>query len=183
MAGGATKVSFDEALGELYRRRRGDLHAVAARAGSGEAADLVQDACLRMVEAGRRGEIRSPMHMLFRIARNAVTDRLRARSRAARLFLPAPANLDAADDAPDVEHALIVSERLRRALAVIEAMPPRRRDVFLLHRLEGLSYGQIARRSGISIKTVEKHMSAAMAQLSRGVAAENHWPDTGRSGS
>jgi RNA polymerase sigma factor (sigma-70 family) len=180
--GESAPASFEEQLEDLYRERRGELHAVASRAGGGEAADLVQEACLKIVEASRQGEIRSPMHMLFRIARNAVTDRLRARGRAARLFQPPPANLDAADDRPDVEHAMIVSERLRRALAVIDAMPPKRREVFLLHRLEGLSYSQIARRSGVSIKTVEKHMSAAMAQLSRGVDAENHPSDTGRSG-
>jgi RNA polymerase sigma-70 factor (ECF subfamily) len=58
------------------------------------------------------------------------------------------------------------AQRLTRVIAVIEAMPPRRREVFLLHRIEELTYAQIARRIGVSMKAVEKHMHLAMRQLS-----------------
>ena len=51
-------------------------------------------------------------------------------------------------------------------MASIEAMPPRRREVFLLHRVEELTYAQIARRLNVTIKAVEKHMHLAMRQLS-----------------
>jgi len=50
-------------------------------------------------------------------------------------------------------------------MAVIDEMPPRRRDVFLLHRIDELTYPQIARKLGISIKAVEKHIHLALKQL------------------
>jgi DNA-directed RNA polymerase specialized sigma24 family protein len=34
-----------------------------------------------------------------------------------------------------------------------------------MHRVEGLSYPEIARRFGISTKAVEKHMSHALREL------------------
>jgi len=51
-------------------------------------------------------------------------------------------------------------------MAAIDAMPPKRREVFLLHRVDDLTYAQIARRLDVSIKTVEKHFALAMRQLS-----------------
>lgn len=66
----------------------------------------------------------------------------------------------------DPERSLIGAQRLRRVMATIDTMPPKRREVFLLHRVEELTYPQIARQLGVSIKTVEKHMHLAMLQLS-----------------
>lgn len=161
---------LNAALDEAYRNRVGAVRAIAQKAGSEEAADLVQDAFLRTAEAGRGANIGSPFGFLLRVARNSVVDRLRSRARWAKLVCE-PASQDSpADPAPDAERSLIASERLQRALACIDAMPPRRREVFLLHRLEGLTYVKIAKRLGISPKTVEDHMSAAMLQLSRDMA-------------
>jgi RNA polymerase sigma-70 factor (ECF subfamily) len=70
------------------------------------------------------------------------------------------------DPAADPERSLIGSQRLQRVMAAIEAMPPRRREVFLLHRVDELTYAQIARRLNVTIKAVEKHMHLAMRQLS-----------------
>lgn len=163
----AKKTSqLDEALDDAFRNRRGAVHAIASRSGE-EGADVVQDAFLRTVEAGRASEIASPFGFLLRVARNSVVDRLRSRARWGKLVGGSVDETDRADPTPDAERALIASERLQRALACIEAMPPRRREVFLLHRIEGLTYVKIAKRLGISPKTVEDHMSAAMLQLSR----------------
>lgn len=169
MSGDRPRPLTDD-LDRAFRERGGRLRAIASRAGADEAEDLAQEALLRTVEAGAKARVDAPLHLLFRIARNAVIDRLRSKGRAAALFRAGEA--DAADPTANPERILIASERLRKALATIDAMPPRRREVFLLHRLEGLSYAQIARRAGISIKTVEKHMALAMAQLSREVDGE-----------
>lgn len=166
------RTSLAADLTHAFRARGERLRAITARAGTEEAGDLAQDAFLKIVEASEKAEIKAPIHLLFRIARNATIDRLRSKSRAAALFRTDGLEADAPDFTASPERILIASERLRRAMAVIQNMPPKRREVFLLHRIEGLSYPQIARRSGVSIKTVEKHMAAAMAQLSREVDGE-----------
>ena len=144
-----------------------ELNAVAARAGPGEGADIVQEAFLRVVEARSAERVHTPVRVLFRAVQNLAIDRLRSKARASALFDTSGAPVDWLDQTADPERVLIASERLRHALAVIGRMTDKRRTIFLLHRLEGLSYPQIARRTGVSVKTVEKQMAAAMAFLSK----------------
>lgn len=158
-------------LDDVCRSHADGLRAIVRRA-EGDDADLAQDAYLKLVETSRREPVAAPGHLLFRIARNLVIDRLRSRARASMLF-------QVPDDweqhgcmRPDPERSLLAAERLSRALAVIDAMPERRRRAFLLHRLDGLTYLQIAREMGVTVKAVEKHISAAMLQLVRGMQAE-----------
>ncbi len=53
--------------------------------------------------------------------------------------------------------------------AVLATMPEKRREVFLASRFDGLKYAEIADKLGISVKTVEAHMSAAIKQLREGL--------------
>lgn len=52
---------------------------------------------------------------------------------------------------------------------ILAAMPEKRREVFLASRFEGLKYAEIADKLGISVKTVEAHMGAAIKQLKEGL--------------
>ena len=52
---------------------------------------------------------------------------------------------------------------------VLATMPEKRRDVFLASRFDGLKYAEIAQKFGMSQKTVEAHMSAAIKQLREGL--------------
>lgn len=158
-------------LDAAYRAHSEGLRAITRKV-RGDEADLAQDACLRLVETARKEPVVAPAHLLFRIARNLVIDRLRSRSRAARLFQDEGSYDQHRCPAPDPERVLLTNERLRRALEVIDTMPDRRREAFLLHRIDGLSYVQIARTMGVSVKGVEKHISSAMLQLVRGMSSE-----------
>jgi RNA polymerase sigma-70 factor (ECF subfamily) len=53
-------------------------------------------------------------------------------------------------------------KHLRNALL---QLPEQCRTVFQLNRMEELTYNEIARRLGISVKTVEAHMSKALKRL------------------
>jgi RNA polymerase sigma-70 factor (ECF subfamily) len=156
-------------LGFAAREHRARLHALAAQAGTVDAQDLVQDAFLRTVEAAQRTEVTAPLTFLYRVLRNAVIDRVRLKARWAAIVQPQSGDIDTADWVHNPERVALATERLSRAVAAIDRMPARRREVFLLHRFEGLTYVDIARRLGVSGKAVEKHVALAMAQLAHDV--------------
>lgn len=49
--------------------------------------------------------------------------------------------------------------------AVIQTLPEDEREIYRMHREEGLTYKQIAEEKGISVKTVEKKMSNALKKI------------------
>jgi RNA polymerase sigma-70 factor (ECF subfamily) len=59
----------------------------------------------------------------------------------------------------------LAKERLRQVSEVLMALPARTRAVFLLRRVEGLRYAEIAIRLRVSVSTVEKEMARATEHL------------------
>ena len=62
---------------------------------------------------------------------------------------------------------VLYRNELRRLLRAIAALPRRRREAFVMRKLDGLSYDEIALRMGISRNTVISQIVAAMAELDR----------------
>jgi RNA polymerase sigma factor (sigma-70 family) len=132
------------------------------------AADLAQESYARVYEAQRAGSVvRDPRALLYRVARNLVTDHHRRSSVRAG---PAEAEegLGEPDDCmgpasfePDA--ALASSQGLAAMIAAIEGLPPRCREAFVLYKFDGLSYAEVAERMGISVRTVEMQLRIAMA--------------------
>lgn len=139
----------------LYRDHAAALRRrLRARLGSSEEAnELLHDAFARLLGARPLRGMREPGAFLNRIVRNLLIDR--ARRRSAR---PVHVTIDSECDSavpPEQEQALELEQMRRRYKQVIAALPPRMRHVFVLHRLEGLSYKEIAERLDISTRTVE----------------------------
>jgi RNA polymerase sigma-70 factor (ECF subfamily) len=49
----------------------------------------------------------------------------------------------------------------------IEQLPPQRKEVFLLSRIEGLSHAAIAEKTHLSVRTVERHLYLALKDLKK----------------
>jgi len=127
------------------------------------AADIVQDAFLRMLRASRE-DVRDLRSYLFRTARNLTVDHAR---RERRGILGTAAELDEtiADPAPLPDTVLISRQELLALHVALAELSPRCREVLILHKFEGLSYSEIADRLGIAKNTVMAHMAKAVASL------------------
>jgi RNA polymerase sigma factor (sigma-70 family) len=64
------------------------------------------------------------------------------------------------------------AELLRRLERAIRTVPRRTREIFLAHRLDDMSYAEIAQRTGLSVREVERHMARAIYRLCREVDRE-----------
>lgn len=67
----------------------------------------------------------------------------------------------------DIQHYVEGNEIRGRMAKLVAALPPQRRTVFELSRMEHLSNQEIAARMGLSLKTVERHMSLALQDLKK----------------
>jgi RNA polymerase sigma-70 factor (ECF subfamily) len=71
--------------------------------------------------------------------------------------------LDAENESPEAQ--LEYGELQSRYEEALGTLPEKQRTVFLMSRLDGLKYHEIAGRLQVSVKAVEKRMSAALNQL------------------
>ena len=71
----------------------------------------------------------------------------------------------AAADEPSPEQAVAARQAMRRLAAAVDTLPPKTRRAFELHKFEGLSQAETAARLGVTRKTVEKQLAAALKQL------------------
>ena len=125
------------------------------------AADLAQDTFVHILgKPERLQELRQPRAWLSTVAHGLLVDRVR-RQRVERAYLEAIAHLPEAE-VPSPESQLILLETLARVDALLDGLRPKVRMAFLLSRLEGLSYKEIAVRLAVSLGSVEKYMASAI---------------------
>lgn len=129
-----------------------------------DALDMAQDAYVRFLKYEGATTIGSPAAMLFRIAYNVAADHGRAAAlrRRVRSFEADAYDCEIASEHPSAERELFAQQIVTAVRLAIARLSPQCRNVFLLSRLEGLTYTEIAARCRISVKTVEKHVSHAL---------------------
>ena len=162
--------SDDEAiLADLYRSESPKLVRILSRRTSSrdDAQDLVQDVFFRFARMRRTwpSSLDRPQAYLRRIANNLLKDRAKADFRhSAALHIVAD---EEGLPGPDQHRLLESRDMLRRLEAAMMRLRPKTREIFVAHRIEGLTYAQIAERTGLTVKGVETQMSRALAQLDR----------------
>jgi RNA polymerase sigma factor, sigma-70 family len=154
-----TYVQYEAALKRFLRRFA--VHAV-------DAEDLAQEAFVRAFAAESAQPISSPKASLFKVARNlALNERAKAVN-ATTLpledFAETPVIEDVAQVALDDE--MEARQRIDMLADAIATLPPQCSKVFLLRKVHGLSYKEIAKRLGISVSTAEKHAALGLLRCS-----------------
>ena len=103
--------------------------------------------------------IKEPQAWLMGIAKHVIIDHWR-RQHIERLYLEALAYLPE-EFYPSAEHEVCIRETLYQVHLMLEKLPQRTAQVFLLSQLDGLTYYTIAEKLGISEATVKRDMKLA----------------------
>ncbi|HVT94083.1 MAG TPA: RNA polymerase sigma factor [Bryobacteraceae bacterium] len=119
--------------------------------------DIVQESYLRVWKAHAIRPIQSARAFLYKVARHAALDLLRRNRNSPIEPLGDLAALRVIEEGPDAATALTVQEKLDLLADAVVALPTRCREVILLHKIQGLPQKEVARRLGLSERTVENH--------------------------
>jgi len=159
------KLSDSEAFKTVFAfYHEGIFNFVHYKLGNAAAAeDIVQDVFIKLWENRHQlKEDRSLKSYLFTIANNLALNYIR-HSKVVLKFHQELSEESSLQESPQA--VLEKNEFHEKLLAGIAALPEKQRLVFMMSRLEQLSYQEIAERLDISIKTVESHIGNALKTL------------------
>lgn len=152
---------YRELLNFLSRRLRDRDHA----------ADLTQESFARVYAAERAGvAIRDPRALLYKTARNLlIDDHRRSLAHGGPVVLGEDhQSAHSPDDHPgptalEPESALMARQRFEAIASLVDTLPPRCREAFILVKFDGLTHAEAARQMGIAVKTIEMQIQIALA--------------------
>lgn len=169
------KLGNDEAFEYLFKNYYPRLRGYAIRFIEDEEAvrDIIQECFLRFWEKRSFLSALSLTSLLFAMVRNSCLNYLKHQSLVEKHQLEYLATMEGeerlyyADFALDAEHKLLYAELQEQINIVINQLPDRAREVFVLSRFKGLKNREIADQLQISTTAVEKHISKALFCFSK----------------
>lgn len=153
------KTALDELFG-LYRNRIFNF-SLSYLKNEDDAYDLVQEVFIALWE--NRKKIDNTLNFdafIFTIARNKVLTLFRKRLSDSKYMQYLQENFVEYDF--DVDAIIDYNELNSNYKLLVEKLPPKRREIFLLCREKGLSYKEVAAMKNISEKTIDDHMRKAL---------------------
>ena len=107
---------------------------------------------------------KSLRNYLFVLARNGALDVFRSRRHLLTVDTPEPPHKPSSERS---EHVAEYHDIRSSVLRAVDQMPPQRREVFRMSRFQSLSNEEIASATGLSVRTVEKHLQLAVRDLKK----------------
>jgi len=155
-------------LDRLYRTQVPKLlRFFARRGGRDEAEDLANDSFVRFMVAPAVQEerIENSEAYLQEVAKNVLRNRARAAFH--RSIVDLDLDPETVADGSDPTALIEARDMLARTEASLARLPAKTRSIFMAHRLEGVTYADLARTHGLSVKGIDWHMTKAIKHLHR----------------
>ncbi|MEM9744175.1 MAG: RNA polymerase sigma factor [Pseudomonadota bacterium] len=159
-----------DALRRVIRRHSGPAQ---------DADELLQESFLRAFSAELKRRVENPKAFLFQIARNTALAELK-RSRGGPIDETADfeeSTLLVHRESEDTEDIVNSRRKLRVFAEAVAQLPPKCRQAFLLRRVDGLTFKQIANRMDISVSAAEKHVALGLARCHEQMSKKGYGPD------
>jgi RNA polymerase sigma-70 factor (family 1) len=123
--------------------------------------DIVQEVFLKLWTNRNNVKLETVKSLLYTIASNTIKNHFK-HQKVVYSFQNEVQSNEFSDEADSAVRQEELNLKLQNALAEI---PEKSREVFLMNRIEGLTYADIAERLGLSVKAIEKRMSEALSIL------------------
>ncbi|WP_276165426.1 RNA polymerase sigma-70 factor [Zobellia alginiliquefaciens] len=124
------------------------------------AEEVVSDVFLKLWNNRKKNEVKHLLPFLYTSVKNTTLNFKKSSRR--HLWLE---DDDYLVDEENQESKIIVREELENIQKIIARMPPKRRTIFMLNRMDGLKYKEIAEIMNISVHTVQNQMVLAVKFL------------------
>lgn len=129
-----------------------------------EAENIVQEVFLNLwINRGKISNDASVKYYIFTIAYNAAISALRRKAKDEKFFEQLKSLQDLSVEPEDMQSAY--SDLEGKLSAIINELPARQKEIFILHKVNGLKYQEIATKLNISVNTIENHMSRALKTI------------------
>ena len=131
-------------------------------ANTDEAEDLMQEAFLRLWRECDKVPAEKAKSFLFRVANNLFLDAKKHEQVVLRFQKKSPVH---DREHEDPQFILETNELQKKLENAISQLPEKQRIVFLMNRMDKMTYAEIADQLELSVKAVEKRMSQALVQM------------------
>ena len=124
--------------------------------------DVSQETFLRAYKAEMTTAVDQPKAYLFRTAKNLMLNEFGKKARKVTDYIEDVGSFDGLQDSESLEDNVMAQQRLGIYCEAMASLPEQCRRVMLMKKVYGLPTKEVARRLGISISTVEKHMTKGL---------------------
>lgn len=129
-----------------------------------EAEDLTQEVFVRVIRKTDLSNLENPDGFIFQTAANLLKDRAR-RARTRDIYRYEVEEMQSRVEEFTPERVMQGKQELSSVLNALGGLTEKTRDMFVLHKLEGLKHREIADLYGVTVSAVEKHCVKALAHL------------------
>lgn len=166
----STRARLKSTLVEQYERLRSSLQ---GRLGSRDlASEALHEMWIKLNDGGDLAPVADPPAYVFRGALNAARD-LEAAGRRTLGHLEIDAILELADERPGPDRIAEARSELRSLQSALRDLKPRRRAIFVAAFYEDVDHETLAIRHGVSIRTIQMELRAAILHCALRTARKN----------
>ncbi len=132
--------------------------------------DIIQEAYARVLAARAQRPLLAPKAFFFATARNLAYDHFRKSAVTLPNVLREFDELSVLDEAVDIPETVARNQEIELMTQAIQSLPDRCRQVLTLRNVYGLSHREIAEQLGLSIRTVEAHVTVGIKRCTQFMA-------------
>lgn len=127
------------------------------------AKDVIQEAYSRLLYVNKSSNIDNERAYLYKTSRNIVIDQSRKEKNSSETLYEEEDHSIPQEEQPHEQ--VVQSNQYEQMMKIVQSLPPKCQQAFILHVIEGYSRKEISSKMGISIAAVEKNILRASEKI------------------